>query len=174
MNIAELSVRRPVAMTMVYILISVIAVVFIPQLGVELYPSTEMPMLSISTTYTGVGPDEVDLNVTTPIYDAIKGVSGIEEINSTSQEGQSRIMVSYAFGQDLDEAYDDLNSALANISRVLPDDADTPSIMRRDMSASPIMRLSIDGDLALNELKILPKTRYNPCWRDLKACLQSM
>lgn len=169
MNIAELSVRRPVAMTMVYILISVIAVVFIPQLGVELYPSTEMPMLSISTTYTGVGPDEVDLNVTTPIYDAIKGVSGIEEINSTSQEGQSRIMVSYAFGEDLDEAYDDLNSALANISRVLPDDADTPSIMRRDMSASPIMRLAIDGDLALNELKNLAEDTVQPLLERLEG-----
>ena len=64
MNIAELSVRRPVTITMVYILICVVSFVFIPRLGIALFPSTEMPVLSVMTSYPGVGPEEIDENVT--------------------------------------------------------------------------------------------------------------
>ncbi len=162
MNIAEISVRRPVAMTMVYVLICVVAAVFIPRLGIELYPAVELPILSVMTTYDGVGPDEVDENVTEPIVNAIKGVAGIEEINSTSQEGMSFVTISFGYGQDMDEAYDEINNSLSTITRMIPDDADAPILFQFDISSQPIMRLAIDGNLAIDELKTIAEDTVTP------------
>ena len=70
MNIAELSVNRPVAILMVYVLICTIAVLFVPQLAVDMFPSTDFPTLSVSCSYSGAGPEEVEKNVTIPLEDA--------------------------------------------------------------------------------------------------------
>ena len=69
MTIAELSVRRPVLMTMVYLLIAVIAVVFLPRLDIALYPSVEMPVVSVMVSCNDAGPEEVELQVAEVIED---------------------------------------------------------------------------------------------------------
>ena len=147
MSIAELSVRRPVTMTMAYVLVIVIACVFIPQLGTALFPSTTMPFLMVSTTYTGVGPEEIDDTVTTVIVNQLKGISGLDSITSTSQTGSSRIQLEFGYDIDLDDAYDDVSSALSRITSQLPDNCGTPSIRRFDSSSMPIMRLGVSGEI---------------------------
>ena len=112
MTIAELSVRRPVTVTMVYILICVVACVFIPRLGIALYPTTELPVLSVMTTYSGVGPEEIDENVTQVIENAIKGV-----LSTIKSEPHMRFHIASAFyeiellsGVRVNEIYDRLNN----------------------------------------------------------------
>lgn len=162
MSIAELSVRRPVTITMVYILICVVACVFIPRLGIELFPSTEMPVLSVMTTYSGVGPEEIDENVTQVITNAIKGVSGIKSIRANSTDGNSNIMLEFGYDQDLDEAKDNIEQALTSITNRLPDGCDTPTVRQFDMSSAPIMRLAIQGELPLDELYTLADDTISP------------
>ncbi|WP_245523738.1 efflux RND transporter permease subunit [Treponema brennaborense] len=162
MSISELSVRKPVTVAMLYLLACVVACVFIPRLGVALYPSTTMPMISISTTYSNVGPEEIDTNVTDVIENRLSRISGIKSISSVSQTGSSRVMLEFGYDKDLDEAYDDINAALSNISNQLPDNCGTPSIMKFDMSSMPIMRLAVEGDLALNELKTIAEDTVQP------------
>ena len=87
MTVAELSVRKPITIVMVYILICVISCVFIPKLGIALYPKTTMPVLSVFANYPGVGPEEVDKNVTQLIVDRVKGVQGIKNITSKKVKG---------------------------------------------------------------------------------------
>lgn len=162
MNITELSVRRPVTITMVYILICVVACVFIPRLGIELFPSTEMPVLSVMTTYSGVGPEEIDENVTQVITNAIKGVSGIKSIRANSTDGNSNIMLEFGYDQDLDEAKDNIEQALTSITNRLPDGCGTPTVRQFDMSSAPIMRLAIQGELPLDELYTLADETISP------------
>ena len=162
MTIAELSVRRPVTVTMVYILICVVACVFIPRLGIALYPTTELPVLSVMTTYSGVGPEEIDENVTQVIENAIKGVSGIKQIRSNSTEGRSNIMLEFGYDQDLDEAQDDIEQALNSVINRLPDDCGTPTVRQYDMSSMPIMRLAVQGELPRDELNNLAEDTITP------------
>ena len=162
MTIAELSVRRPVTVTMVYILICVVACVFIPRLGIALYPTTELPVLSVMTTYSGVGPEEIDENVTQVIENAIKGVSGIKQIRSNSTEGRSNIMLEFGYDQDLDEAQDDIEQALNSVINRLPDGCGTPTVRQFDMSSMPIMRLAVQGELPRDELNNLAEDTITP------------
>ncbi len=162
MNISELSVRRPVTITMIYVLACVIACVFIPRLGIALYPSTEMPMISVNTSYPNVGPEEIDVNVTDVIVNRLSRISGLKSISTNSSNGRSRVMLEFGYDKDLDEAYDDITAALSNISNQLPDECGIPSIWKFNMDSMPIMRLAVEGDLPIDELKTVAEDTIQP------------
>ena len=162
MNISELSVRRPVTITMLYVLACVIALVFIPRLGIALYPSTEMPMLTVSTSYPNVGPEEIDANVTDIIVSRLNRIPGLQSITSTSSNGRSQVRLEFGYDTDLDQAKDDVTAALSNISNQLPDGCGTPSIFQFNMDSMPIMRLAVEGDLPVDELKTLTENIVQP------------
>lgn len=172
MTVAELSVRRPVTIVMVYILICVISCVFIPRLGIALYPKTTMPVLSVFANYSGVGPEEIDQNVTQLITDRVKGIPGLKNITSTSQTGSARVMLEFGYDQDLDEAKDNIEKALSGISNALPDGCSTPSVRQFDMSSMPIMRLAVRGNLDLHELNNLSETIISPMLQRVKGVAQ--
>lgn len=162
MDIAELSVRRPVLMVMVYVLICAIAAVFIPRLGIALTPSIEFPMLTVYTSYSNVGPEEIDNNVTKVITDQLSRIKGLKNVTSMSQTGSSRISLEFGYNCDLDEATNDVESAIARVTGRLPDGCGTPSVMKFDMSSMPIMRLTVEGDLPINELKAIAEDTVSP------------
>ncbi len=162
MNISELSVRRPVTITMLYVLACVIAAVFIPRLGIALYPSTEMPMLTVSTSYPNVGPEEIDTNVTDVITSRLNRITGLKSIVSTSRNGRSQIRLEFGYDTDLEQAKDDVTAALSNISNRLPEECGTPSIFQFNIDSRPIMQLAVEGDLPVDELKTLAEDIVQP------------
>ncbi len=162
MNISELSVRRPVTITMLYVLACVIAAVFIPRLGIALYPSTERPVLTISTSYPNVGPEEIDTNVTDIITSRLNRISGLKSIISTSRNGRSQIRLEFGYDTDLDQAKDDVTAALSNISNRLPEECGIPSIFQFNIDSRPIMQLAVEGDLPVDELKTLAEDIVQP------------
>ncbi|MDC7225665.1 MAG: efflux RND transporter permease subunit [Spirochaetales bacterium] len=161
MNISELSVRRPVAILMVYILICGVAAIFVPQLAVDMFPSTDFPMLMVTCSYTGAGPEEIEKNLTDPLEDALASLEDLEEISSTSYEGSTRIRLSYGFDKDMDEAADDVQAVLDSINN-LPDDAEDPVLRQFDMSTRPIIRLEVAGNAPIEELKELAENVAQP------------
>jgi multidrug efflux pump subunit AcrB len=161
-NISELSVKKPVTITMVYAAIIIIAVVFLPRLGIALNPDVTMPIISVNTTYTNVGPEEIDKSVTQVLLDQLQRVSGLENVSSTSSAGRSRIMLEFGYDKDLDEAVNDINSALTRTLNSLPDNCGTPSIMKFNMNSRPIMRLAITGDMDLDDLRELAEDTVAP------------
>ncbi len=162
MKISELSVRRPITITMVFVLICVIAAIFVPKIGVALYPSTTMPILSVSVNCGEAGPEEIEQQVTKVLENKLSSVSGLESITSTTAKGQSRIMLEFGYGTDLDEASSDIESVISQVTYSLPDFASTPSLMRFDMSSMPIIRMIMKGDLAQDTLKTIAEETIQP------------
>lgn len=172
MTVAELSVRKPITIVMVYILICVISCVFIPKLGIALYPKTTMPVLSVFANYPGVGPEEVDKNVTQLIVDRVKGVQGIKNITSNSSTGSARVMMEFGYNQDLDEAKNNIEQALSGISNALPEGCSNPTVRQFDMGSAPIMRLAIIGNLDLHELNNLAESTISPMLQRVQGVAQ--
>ncbi|GMO68783.1 MAG: efflux RND transporter permease subunit [Treponemataceae bacterium] len=162
MNISELSVRKPVTVTMLYVLVCVIAAVFVPRLGIALFPDITNPVLNVSTTYSNVGPEEIDKTVTQPILNQLSRVADVKKITSTSSSGFSRIQIEFGYDKDLDEAQDDITAVLTRIVAQLPDDAGTPTIRKFDLNAMPVMQLSLTGDASLSELKTIAEDTVQP------------
>ena len=156
MTIAELSVRRPVLMTMVYLLIAVIAVVFLPRLDIALYPSVEMPVVSVMVSCNDAGPEEVELQVAEVIEDAVGNIENLDTMTSVSSEGSCYVILQFEYGTDLDEAQDEVQSAVTGITRRLPDWAESPTVMTFNASGSTtILRLMLRGDMTVDELQVI-------------------
>jgi HAE1 family hydrophobic/amphiphilic exporter-1 len=162
MDISEISVRKPVTVTMLYILVCVVAAVFIPRLAIALYPSVSPPYVNVITSYNNVGPEEIDKNVTKPVFNALRRVADIKSITSRSSSGRSQVQLEFGYNKDMDEAVDDVTAALARITNSLPDGCGAPTIMRFSMSAMPIMRMAVTGDMSLNELRVISEDTVQP------------
>jgi multidrug efflux pump subunit AcrB len=147
---------------MLYVLVCVIAAVFIPRLGIALYPTMSMPSITVRTSYSNVGPEEVDKSITLPILNQLRRVADVKSITSRSSSGSSMIQLEFGYDKDMDEAVDDVTSVLSRVTNALPSDADAPAIMRFSMSAMPIMRLSITGDMSLNDLREVAENTVQP------------
>ncbi|GHT90816.1 multidrug ABC transporter [Spirochaetia bacterium] len=162
MDISELSVRKPVTVTMLYILVCVIAAVFIPRLGIALYPSVSMPNVNVMTSYSNVGPEEIDKTVTKPIFNALRRIADVKTITSRSSSGRSQVQLEFGYNKDMDEAVADITAALARVTNSLPDGCNAPTIFRFSMSAMPIMRLAVMGDMSLDELRVIAEDTVQP------------
>ena len=163
MDLAELSVRRPVLMTMVYVLISVIALVFLPRLDMALYPDVDLPVISVNVDCGDAGPEEVELQVTEIMEDSLDSLQNLDTMTSISREGRASIILEFDYGTDLDDAAEDVNTIVSMLSRRLPDWAENPTVMRFDSAGSgSIMRLTITGDRTKDELQYIAENTVQP------------
>ena len=163
MTIAELSVRRPVLMTMVYLLIAVIAVVFLPRLDIALYPSVEMPVVSVMVSCNDAGPEEVELQVAQVIENAVGNIENLDTMTSVSNEGSCYVVLQFEYGTDLDEAQDEVQSAVTRITRALPDWAESPTVMTFNASGNTtILRLMLRGNMTVDELQVIADETVSP------------
>jgi HAE1 family hydrophobic/amphiphilic exporter-1 len=108
MNIARITVPRPVATTMFFICVIILGIIAFQRLPVDLMPDITFPRLTISTEYEGVGPQEIEQLISVPIERAVASIEGVEELTSQSGEGQSQIRVAFVWGTDLAVAAEDI------------------------------------------------------------------
>ncbi|GAK60084.1 acriflavin resistance protein [Candidatus Vecturithrix granuli] len=153
MKISRFSVHRPIFTTMIILILIILGVVSLSRLPIDLMPDMTYPVLSISTSYGNVAPQEIEQLITRPIEEAMSAVAGVEEVTSTSSEGRSTVRVSFAWGTDLNEAANDIRDRLDRVMSALPDDADRPSLRKFDPSAFPILILGASGNLDPIEMR---------------------
>jgi hydrophobic/amphiphilic exporter-1 (mainly G- bacteria), HAE1 family len=152
MSIASVSVKRPIATTMVYLIIIVIGTISFRYLPVDLLPPIEMPQLNIRVNYGNVGPEEMELIVTERIENGVSGVPNVEEITSQSNQGSSQVSLRFAQGTNLDEAANDVRAALDRVRDSLPDEIDAPELGKFDPNSFPIVMIGARSNRPLDEL----------------------
>lgn len=169
MSVVRKSIDHPVTIVMVFILICGVAAIFVSQIPVSLNPETDMPMLSVSTTYSGAGPEDVEQNVTKVLENALSSVEGLEKMSSTSAQGSSTINLEFGYDVDLDKAQSEIESDINGVLDSLPDDAETPNVRRFNMSSMPIISLAIKGDRPLKELQQIGEDTIQPQLERIKG-----
>ncbi|HCW76721.1 MAG TPA: acriflavin resistance protein, partial [Candidatus Marinimicrobia bacterium] len=147
MSIASGPIKRPILTTIVFLVIIVLGVVALSRLAIDLMPEITYPTISVITSYGNVGPQEVEESVTRPIEEALAAVQGVEEINSSSTEGQSQVRVSFTWGTDLDVAANDIRDRIDRVLGRLPEDIDRPQIRKFDLSSFPVVILGVSSTM---------------------------
>ena len=143
MKLVEFSINRPVTTYMMIATILLLGVIAFFRLPVDLMPEMEFPTLTVATTYQGVAPEEMETLITRPIEEAVGALAGVEKIRSSSSEGQSSVRISFTWGTDLNEAASDVRTRLDRLRRILPEDADPPTLFKFDTTQFPIMFLAV-------------------------------
>jgi HAE1 family hydrophobic/amphiphilic exporter-1 len=163
MGLTRLSIRRPVLVLMAWVALGVIGLRLLWAMPVELLPNIEFPVVSIVTVYPGAGPQEVESSVTKPLEDAVGTVSGIREIQATSQEGLSLVVVQFQLGTDLNAATAAVREKVDAVRAQLPREVLAPVVQRFSFSAFPILSLSLtSATRSPRQLRELVDDRLKP------------
>ncbi|MCD4784701.1 MAG: efflux RND transporter permease subunit [Candidatus Eremiobacteraeota bacterium] len=162
MNIFSSSVKRPTSVAVIILAIIAIAFVFVSRLNIEAFPQIDIPVISVTTTYKGAGPEEVEDQITIPIEEAVGSISNIEEIESSSSQNLSIVVVRFHYGTNMNTAAADVREKLDRAKKDLPEEAEDPVIGKADPADRPVVQLAMTsktGDmrrlrsLADNEVK---------------------
>jgi HAE1 family hydrophobic/amphiphilic exporter-1 len=145
MSLTNTVVRRPTTIIIIYILLTVLALVIYPNLSVELFPEMDLPMVVVYSSYRGASPETMESRVTKLIESAVSNVGGIKRISSTSSEGISMVMLEFAYGTDLDKASQSINDNLSLYTNIFPVDATKPTIFKLNTNMVPIMNIALKG-----------------------------
>jgi hydrophobic/amphiphilic exporter-1 (mainly G- bacteria), HAE1 family len=154
MWLADTSVKRPVFATMVILALVVLGAVSYPEIGVDLFPKVDFPIVNISTHLKGASPEVIDVDITDKIEGAVNTINGVKSITSNSTEGDSRITIEFVLERDIDLAVQDVREKVALIRNKLPQDIEEPRIAKVDPDATAVMWLNLSGQKTVRELSM--------------------
>jgi hydrophobic/amphiphilic exporter-1 (mainly G- bacteria), HAE1 family len=150
--LSKLSIRRPVTTIMISLMVFLAGIVAYSSLNLSLMPNVDIPVVLVSTTYVGAGPEEIENLVSKPLEESLGTVNNVDTITSVSNSDNSLIVVQFIDGTDIDMASLDLRDVLDRSKYSLPDDVDNPVIYKIDMNAIPIYLGVTSENLDLNML----------------------
>lgn len=158
MNLPAFGVKRPVTNLMIFCAVLIIALYSFTQLGIDLFPEIEPPIISVISSYPGASPEDVEIKVTEELENQLATTPGLEKITSFSSDGLSVITLKFLWGTNIDEASNDIRDRIELSKRLLPDipdEMENPFIFKFNTSNFPIVVLGFTADqsyLGLHDL----------------------
>jgi HAE1 family hydrophobic/amphiphilic exporter-1 len=158
-KLAEICIHRPVFATMLILALVVVGAAGYFNLGVDRFPSVDLPTVSVRTSLPGASPEEVETEVSQRIEEAVNTVEGINELRSISNAGSSFIIATFNLNRNIDVAAQDVRDRVASVIRDLPRDIDPPVVAKFDNDSTPVMTIAVSADRPLRELTELADKR---------------
>jgi len=151
-KLAEICIRRPVFAAMIVLSLIVVGAAGYFKLGVDRFPSVDLPTVRVSTRLAGASPVEIESQISQPLEEAINTIEGIKELRSISGAGLSFIIVTFNLDRDIDAATQDVRDRVSAALRNLPRDVYPPVVSKSDNDLSPILTVALVGDRSQREL----------------------
>lgn len=142
---ARFSVKKPVTITMMILIVIVLGFVSFSKLQIDLLPQMELPYVMVQTSYQGAGPEEIENLITRPLEQTVATVENIEAVISYSSEGSSLVLMQFAFGTDMDDVMLQLREKIDIIKGFLPEGTTSPIVAKLDPNSMPIIQLAVSG-----------------------------
>lgn len=118
----------------------------------DLTPDVDIPYVTVQTIYSGAGPEEIEMQLTKKIEDAVSSISQIDQMISYSMEGVSLVIIKFELDKDVDVANQEVKDKVDAILNDLPDDSEDPIVEKINLQEFPIVDLVLSGDLSPTEL----------------------
>jgi hydrophobe/amphiphile efflux-1 (HAE1) family protein len=145
MNITKSTLLRPIGASVIAIAVFVVGLFSLRQLDVDYLPDITYPMIKIHIWWRGATPEDIDKNIADPIERVMSTVDNLDYLESSSIEGMYTLLVNFEYGVDVEEAYQDVITAMGRIARELPPDIDPPVIIKADPSQLPVMQVTVSS-----------------------------
>jgi hydrophobic/amphiphilic exporter-1 (mainly G- bacteria), HAE1 family len=154
-KLAEICIKRPIFAAMLVLAMVVVGAVAYFDLGVNRFPTVDLPTVMVRTTLPGGAPEDVESEITEEIEEAVNTVEGITELRSITSSGTSVVMATFNLERDVDTAAQDVRDRVQAALRNLPEGTDPPTVSKRDNDDTPVLRLALAADRPLRELSEL-------------------
>ena len=152
MKLADVSIRRPIFAFMMSAAIVVLGLASYSQLGLDLMPKTDFPVVVVYTSLPGASAEEMETTITKPIEEVVNTIAGIEELRSGSQQGTSFVRIQFVLERDIESAVQDVRDKVATITNRFPRDTLPPVIQKNDPDANPILTIAVSGNRSQKEI----------------------
>jgi HAE1 family hydrophobic/amphiphilic exporter-1 len=161
-KLAEICIKRPVFAAMIILALVVVGAASYFRLGVDRFPSVDLPTVSVRATLPGASPEEVESEVSQKIEEVVNTVEGIQELRSVSGQGTSFVIATFNLNRDIDVAAQDVRDRVATVIRDLPRDIDPPVVGKFNNDSSPVMTVALSADRPVRELTELADKTVKP------------
>ncbi len=146
MKLTEISIKRPVAVTVLVVAVFFTGLFSLGNLDVNYLPDISYPMVKIHAWWRGATADDIETNVADPIEEIISTVDGLDYIESSSIEGMYTLLINFNYDVPVEVAFQDVVAAMGRIAKNLPKDMEPPVIIKADPSQLPVLELMITSD----------------------------
>lgn len=148
---------------MAVLIVILLGTISLTRLPIDLFPKFELPIAVVVTQYPGVGPQEIEKIITSPVEGAIATVENIDSVTSTTMEGSSTVIASFKTGTDMNFATLQMREKIDMIKRMFPDEVSSPMVLKLDPSMMPIVQLTVtDPNADLATLQSLAEDNVKP------------
>ena len=162
MSIPRIAIQRPVTMFMICGVIMLLGGISLTRLPVDLMPDIARPSMTVRVSYPGVGPLEIEELITRPIEQTVGAVAGLQQVESTSNEGSSQVRLDFKWGTDMDAVLDEVRNRVDRTRGRLPEEADPPTVFKFDSNSMPILSVGVEGDFDEVALRDLAQNDLSP------------
>ena len=162
MKISELSIKRPIYVIVLFLVIAILGFLGYSSLKAELMPKFTPPTMNVQVIYPGASPSEVESSLTLKLEDILSSLQGVESMRSYSFEGMSMIFVSFTYGTDIDKSIADAQNKLDAKKATLPSAILSPMINKITVADKSIITLSVTSNLETTEFSDLVEHRIVP------------
>ncbi|MGC7871890.1 efflux RND transporter permease subunit [Desulfosporosinus sp. SYSU MS00001] len=152
MGVTELSIKRPATIIILVVLLLGLGIIGYNNMGVDMLPSMNIPVITVSVSYAGAGSDEINKEIVMPLENAVSGISGIDTISSTARQGAGTTVITFTQDTDINSALMDVEKAVDRAERQLPTEAEKPIIQKIDPNASAVLMLTVSGSTSYDEI----------------------
>ncbi|MBT1450238.1 efflux RND transporter permease subunit [Glaciecola sp. XM2] len=167
-DLPSLSIRRPVLILVINLLIVTAGIAALYGLEVRELPDVDRPVITVSANYPGAAPETVDSEVTSRLEGAVARVSGVKSIRADSEEGSSRVRVEFRPGVDIEDAANETREVVARVQRGLPDEVEQLSVIKADNDAQSVVNIAVSSDrYDLETLTDIVETDLSPLFLNI-------
>jgi HAE1 family hydrophobic/amphiphilic exporter-1 len=153
--LAQLCVRRPVFATMLILSLVVVGIFSYFSLGVDLFPKVDIPTVLVTIANPGASPEEIETEISKKVEDAVNTISMVDEVRSTSSEGQSLCVITFLLAKNGDVAAQEVQNKVNLIVPNLPQTAKQPVVQKFDPDATPIMQIAVSAPRSLRDVTLI-------------------
>jgi HAE1 family hydrophobic/amphiphilic exporter-1 len=153
--LAQLCVKRPVFATMLILSLVVVGIFSYFSLGVDLFPKVDIPTVVVTISNPGASPEEIETEITKKVEDAVNTISMVDEVRSTSSEGQSLVTITFLLAKNGDVAAQEVQNKVNLIVPDLPQTAKQPVIQKFDPDAAPILQIAVSAPRSLRDVTLI-------------------
>ncbi len=151
-KLAEICIRRPVFASMIILALVVVGAASYFRLGVDRFPSVDLPTVLVRTSLPGASPEEIESQVSQRVEEAVNTVEGIDNLRSVSGPGSSIVIATFNLNRDIDDAAQDIRDRVSGIMADLPEDTEPPTVFKNDNDSTPVITIALSGDRPIREL----------------------
>ncbi len=162
MNLANLSIKRPVFITCIVTIILVVGWLSLKKLPVDLFPNVTFPIVTVTTVYPGAGPEEVETLVSKVYEEELSNVPGLKKLSSQNLENVSVIIAEFNLSADVKYAEQQVRDKVSAARKKLPTDIQEPVIRKLDPADQPIITIAVQSDLPDGELYQIVDKKIKP------------